>query len=230
MTEQHSVYYDPEEVARSVARNEHREIIGGFWDEIGTLQIEFLKAEGLLPGHKLLDIGCGSFRLGVHAAAYLDPGNYWGTDINEPLLTAGYDREIAPAGLDARLPRSNLVTDGEFQFSGVPHAFDYAIAQSVFTHLPLNHLRLCLTNLAAHLSGSCLFYATFFIVPDDRAHGPVTHPPGGVTSHPHKDPFHQTLADLRHAAAGLPWDIEPIGDWKHPRGQQMVCFRKPVDL
>ena len=226
MTGQHSIYDDPDAIAKGIDREEHRELIGGFWNEIGTLQFEFLKSEGLMPSHRLLDIGCGSLRLGVQMAAYLDPGNYWGTDLNEALLTAGYEREIQPTGLSPRLPRGNLVTDGEFLFPDLPNDFDFAIAQSVFTHLPLNHLRLCLTNLAAHLPGPCLFYATFFLVPEEHAHGAVTHHPGGVISHPHKDPFHHTLADLRHAAAGLPWDIEPIGDWKHPRNQQMVRFRK----
>ena len=33
-------------------------------------------------------------------------------------------------------------------------------AQSVFTHLPLNHLRLCLANLARRLVTPCRFYFT----------------------------------------------------------------------
>lgn len=226
MAEHHSHYDDLDGVARRVAANEHREVIGGMWDQIGALQIDFLKSQGLLPEHTLLDIGCGSLRLGVHAVEHLNTGKYWGTDLNESLLSAGYDREIVPAGLSAKLPRGHLVTDAEFIFTGVPAQIDVAIAQSVFTHLPLNHLRLCLAKLASHLEGACDFYATFFIVDDTKVVGPVWHEPGGITTHPHKDPYHYTESDLRHAAAGLPWSVDIIGDWKHPRDQQMVRFRK----
>jgi SAM-dependent methyltransferase len=229
MNEKHSLYDDPDLIGKTVARGEHREVIGGLWEEIGQLQLDFLQSAGLRPQHTLLDIGCGSLRLGVCAVAFLDAGRYWGIDLNDALLSAGYEREIIPAGLAARLPRTHLATDGAFRFTGLPTAFDFAIAQSVFTHLPLNHLRLCLANLAAHLTGPCIFYATFFIVPEGQANGPVQHHPGGVITFPNQDPYHHTLSDLRHAAAGLPWAVEVIGDWNHPRAQQMVCFRRLAD-
>ncbi len=42
----------------------HRDMVGGMWEEIGRLQFEFLRARGLKPSHRLLDIGCGSLRGG----------------------------------------------------------------------------------------------------------------------------------------------------------------------
>ena len=47
----------------------HREQVGGLWDEIGALQIDFLRAQGLRPGDTLLDVGCGCLRGGVHFVA-----------------------------------------------------------------------------------------------------------------------------------------------------------------
>lgn len=226
MSKHYSVYDNKEAVTRSVSNNKHRHLIGGMWDEIGTLQIDFLKSQGLQPSYTLLDIGCGCLRLGVRAVEFLDTDKYWGTDLNEELLTAGYDHEVVPSGLAAKLPRTNLVTDAEFTFTGTPHHVDMAIAQSVFTHLPLEHLRLCLTNLANHLDGPCDFFATFFIVTEDEAVASVLHDPGGITTHPDKDPFHYTENDLRRAALNLPWKVDIIGDWNHPRDQRMVCFRK----
>lgn len=56
--------------------------IGGMWEEIGQLQIDFLKSEGLLPAHRLLDIGCGTLRGGRHFIGYLDAGRYTGTELS----------------------------------------------------------------------------------------------------------------------------------------------------
>lgn len=63
MPEAHSKYDEPDKVARAIASNQHREFIGGMCDEIGPLQIEFLKRNGLTPHSTLLDIGCGSLIL-----------------------------------------------------------------------------------------------------------------------------------------------------------------------
>ena len=223
MSEIFSVYYDDEAVNSAVQDGRHRELIGGMWDEIGNLQLEFLKSRGLRPENRLLDVGCGSLRLGVRAVDYLLPANYWATDISPALLDAGYDKEIIPAGLSSKLPRSHLIVDSEFQFPGIPTSFDFAIAQSLFTHLPFNHLRLCLTNLGRKLTSSCTFFFTVFIPPDGL---PVTdshrQSPGGVVTHTHRDPFHYTLADIQHAAAGSGWLIELVGEWNHPRNQMMV--------
>lgn len=39
-----------------------REKVGGLWEQLGSLQFEYLVRNGLEPHHFLLDIGCGSLR------------------------------------------------------------------------------------------------------------------------------------------------------------------------
>jgi SAM-dependent methyltransferase len=226
MAELPSHYYDGDKIAEAASAGEHRALVGGLWDEIGALQLDFLRAHRLTPQSRLFDIGCGSLRLGLRAVDYLEAGHYFGTDINASLLAAGYEKEIVPAGLAPKLPRENLIVDADFTFAGLPRNLDFAIAQSVFTHLPLNHMRLCLANLAAHLDGPCQFFLTVFIAPDGALSKPFTHEPGGVTTYPHRDPYHHSVADLHHVAAGLPWRVEYIGEWNHPRNQKMVLYSK----
>lgn len=228
MPDNHSTYYDREAIAQAAASNQHREVIGGLWDEVGTLQIEFLKERGLTPQNQLLDIGCGSLRLGVKAVAYLDAGHYWGTDLNESLLKAGYEKEIVAAQLASKLPRQNLVVDGKFTFAGVPHEIDFAIAQSVFSHLPLPQFRNCLENLARHLSGACSFYVTVFIAPEDSQSVFYRQPFGGVITSQESDPYHYSVKSLFDIVADLPWEPEFIGDWGHPRNQKLMFYRLPV--
>jgi hypothetical protein len=63
--------------------------VGGAWDEIGKLQFDFLKQQGLKPYHYLLDIACGALRLGVRAIPYLERGHYLGIEKEEGLIAAG---------------------------------------------------------------------------------------------------------------------------------------------
>ena len=220
-----SDYYDKDAMAAAVDRGDHRTIVGGLWDEIGDLQLRFLKAHGLTTDSKLLDIGCGSLRLGIRAVDYLARGNYWGTDLNPALLTAGYEREIVPAGLSWKLPRSNLIVDENFRFEGVPSRIEFAIATSVFTHLPLNHMRFCLSQLAKHVAGPCDFFFTIF-TPLGEVTESHRQAKGDIVTHSHRDPYHYTISDVRYAAADTPWAIDFIGEWDHPRNQMMVKAHK----
>jgi len=86
-----SRYYDKTALEAQVQAGRHREAVGGLWDEIGQLQIDFLVSQGLMPHHRLLDIGCGSLRGGVKLIRYLDAGHYAGVDLHESLINAGYE-------------------------------------------------------------------------------------------------------------------------------------------
>ncbi len=218
-----SNYYNARSIAERVERGAHRDVIGGMWDEIGSLQLDFLRSQGLQPHHTLLDIGCGSLRLGVRAVDYLEHGRYWGTDLNESLMAAGYEREIVPAGLADKLPRGQLLVDADFALEGVPTHVDFIIAASVFTHLPLNHLRLCLFRLANHIESNCVFYFTIFVPPREADVAEPHEQVPGIVTYGHRDPYHCLATDPGWLARSSPWRIRYIGDWGHPRNQKMVC-------
>jgi SAM-dependent methyltransferase len=225
--EMDSFYYDKEKIDKQVRDGDHRALVGGMWDEIGALQFNFLKSEGLSHNHKLLDIGCGCLRVGVHLINYLDAGNYFGVDLNESLLDAGYRVELARARLTEKLPRDRLRRIEGFDFSAISVDFDIAIAFSVFTHISLNSVRICLERLAPKMKVGGRFYATIFERPHEQPSDiAITHPPAGVVTHGDCDPYHYSLADLRHISTGLPWTIHPMGEFGHPRGQRMVLFRR----
>ena len=116
---------------------EHREFVGGLWEELGVLQFDFLKNHGLEAHHKLLDVGCGALRGGVRFVSYLDAGNYYGMDINASLVEAG-KRELAEKGLEGKGP--HLLVADRFDLRGFATTFDCVLAVSVFTHLPINHI------------------------------------------------------------------------------------------
>ena len=53
-----------------------------------TLFISLL-SEGLLPGSKVLDIGCGCLRGGYWLIHFLEQGNYCGIEPNQDMVNAG---------------------------------------------------------------------------------------------------------------------------------------------
>jgi len=224
-----SIYDDHATIADRVKEGDHRALIGGLWDEVGDLQFDFLKERGLQPEDCLLDIGCGSMRGGVRFAAYLQPGNYWGVDSSEALLEAGYNIELSQAGLASRVPRDHLLCDDEFRFDKLGAAFDIAIAQSLFTHLSANRIRLCLHRLAAVMRPGGRLFATLFLVDEHHPFDSEFQHPRGITTSGFKDPFHYRLSEFEHILIGLPWRLTWVGDWKHPRDQKMAILeRAPI--
>jgi SAM-dependent methyltransferase len=138
-----NAYYNRQLTDAEISAKEHREWVGGLWHELGALQFE-LKAQGLQPHHRLLDVGCGALRGGLHFVRYLDTGHYYGLDLNASLIDAGR-RELREAGLEGKHPHF-LVSDS-FEVSRFGQRFDYSLAQSVFTHLPMTIVAQCVAEV-----------------------------------------------------------------------------------
>jgi cyclopropane fatty-acyl-phospholipid synthase-like methyltransferase len=201
----------------------HRAAVGGMWEEIGLLQFRFLTSRGLLPGHTLLDVGCGALRGGVHFVRYLDAGHYHGLDINPSLIEAGR-QELREAGLTERKP--NLLVNDKFEASRFGVRFDYAMAQSVFTHLPMNHIVRCLVEVGKVLKPEGVFFATFFEAPSNAYLAPLPHHPGQFVTTYDADPFHYSFDEFEWMARTAGLRAELIGAWAHPRDQRMLVFSR----
>jgi cyclopropane fatty-acyl-phospholipid synthase-like methyltransferase len=214
--------YGRQLTADEIAAAQHRELVGGLWDEMGELQFEFLRCRGLAPSHRLADVGCGALRGGVRFIRYLDAGNYYGLDVNASLLEAGR-RELAAAGLADKA--AHLVADDRFALSRFGVQFDCAIAVSVFTHLPMNSIVRCLAETRAVLRAGGVFYASFFEAPGHPHLAPLPHSPGGIVTHYDADPYHYAFAQMQWMADAAGMAVELIGPWEHPRDQRMLAFR-----
>ena len=219
-----SPYLVPNFYADALAKGRHRDIVGGRWDETGRVQMAALRAEGLMPHHRLLDIGAGSLRLGCKAVPYLDPGQYWGTDLSGALMQRGYELELADK---ARLPQTQLIEDPDFSFPGVPPIIDYAIAFAVFTHLPMGHLATSLKNLHAQFPTLKRLLFTVFLAPDAVTAKTQYRQPDGVVTHPNRAPYHLLHEDILALcqAAGFTVDRR---DTQLPRGQILFVAQRKL--
>lgn len=214
-------YYHRELTKSEVDNNEHRHFIGGLWEELGLLQFEFLKKRGLKPEHRLLDVGCGCLRGGVHFTKYLDEGKYYGIDINKSLIDAG-EVELSKAGLLSK--KANLLVDDSFAFSKFGVKFDYMVSISVFTHLPMNIIIRCLKNVKENLSPEGVYYSTFFLAPESVHLDKLRHDPGNIITNYDSDPFHYSREEVACMAELAQLRVEILGGWEHPRNQKMVAF------
>jgi SAM-dependent methyltransferase len=224
-----SAYDDLAYIAEGVTRGDHRAIVGGLWDELGALQLQFLISHGLRQTDHLVDVGCGSLRGGVRFAAYLEPHHYWGIDSNQTLLDAGYDIEVSEAGISDRVSRGSLICNGEFEFDLFKRQFDIAVAQSLFSHLSANRINLCLHRLAHAVKPGGRFFATYFEVPEDHPFEEPFRHPNGVTTWGFKDPFHYRLSEFEELCKVTPWRLVWTGEWEHPRDQRMAILERVPD-
>lgn len=120
--------------ASDIATGAYKNHFGGGadqWHARGAFQLQLLQTFGLRPHHRLLDIGCGPLRGGVHFIAYLDAGNYCGVDYNPDFIRAA-ESVVDETGLREKRPR--LVVIDNFDFAPLGTGFDYALAYSVLNH------------------------------------------------------------------------------------------------
>ena len=192
----------------------HRAYVGGLWDEIGTLQFNFLVTQGMLPHHRLLDIACGALRLGVKAIPYLDRGNYLGIEKEAKLVQAGLEVELDPAQRKAKAP--HIVVSDAFEFEKLGGKADFAIAQSLFSHFPPDLIHTCMRRLQPNMADGAVFFATYFETPVKRRNPKV----------PHDHGYHAyTKEEMLGFGAANGFSAEYIGNWNHPRQQVMVAYR-----
>jgi hypothetical protein len=87
-------------------------------------------------------------------------------------------------------------------------------------------LRRCLDRIAPFIRTGGVFHATCFLVPEDKAHEPFRQR-HGILTYSDQNPFHYSLASIAAVLADVEgWSHGVIGDWNHPRHQQMLCFER----
>lgn len=209
-----SPYLAPGFYERALAHGRHRDIVGGRWEETGTMQLAILREAGLEPHHQLLDIAAGALRLGCKAVPFLEPGRYWATDLSLALLRRGYEVELADK---ERLPVDHLVEDADFSFPGIPDDIDYAIAFAVFTHLPLSALEQALPRLRARFPRLRKLLFTVFHAPEGTQR---LRQPDGVVTHADRPPWHFAPEAVAGVCDGAGFGAQPT-EHRLPRGQVM---------
>jgi SAM-dependent methyltransferase len=184
----------------------------GAWDAVGKMQFTYLQQHGLLPEHKMLEIGCGNLRAGRLFIAFLDAGNYTGIDISPDILAAA-QRTIDENGLAAKNPYLALVTDNKFT-AFADESFDVIHAHSVYSHCPLPVIEECFAHIGRVLKPTGHFDFTF-----DRTEG--------AEHHVLNEDFYYRAETLIDLAVRQGLDAEFMLDWEAvPHNQSKIRIRQ----
>lgn len=74
------------------------------YDLVAAMAFNLLTTLGLRQHHSLLDIGCGSLRIGRLLIPYLNRGKYFGVEPNEWLVDEGIRRELGETSVQIKRP------------------------------------------------------------------------------------------------------------------------------
>jgi hypothetical protein len=116
-----------------------------------------------------------------------------------------------------RQKNPRIVISDSFQCSAIVQKADFAITQSLFSHLPPNLIHLCFQSLYPWLTDDGVFFATYFEVKNTRKNASKPHDHGY---------FAYTKAKMAEFGEANRFSVHYIGDWHHPRNQVMVEYRK----
>ena len=128
----------------------------GQFNEHRRFQMHFLRDHGLMPHHKLLEIGCGPLTAGLPAIDYLDAGNYIGIDVRSSVLNMSWN-QIGKAGLSNKNPR--LIHSTNFGDNVLEDLhFDFILSFSVLYHLSDELLDSCFKAVSQRLKPAGAYY------------------------------------------------------------------------
>ncbi|WZY96351.1 hypothetical protein YC2023_068680 [Brassica napus] len=98
---------------------------------------EFLaQSSNLKPNSRVLEIGCGTLRVGLHFIRYLNPTHFHCLEKDELSLMAALRYELPSQGLLHKRPLILRGDDMEFSKFGLDTAYDLIYASAVFLHMP----------------------------------------------------------------------------------------------
>jgi len=128
------------------------------WDLQTGSQFAHLFALGLREHHSLLDIGCGSLRAGRMLNNYLLPEKYFGIEPMKGLVQDGLKYEV---GSLAHTKKPQFDHNSEFDLRCFGQAFEFILAQSIFTHCTQHQVRTCLKSVVSVFKKNGIFAGTY---------------------------------------------------------------------
>jgi SAM-dependent methyltransferase len=139
------------------------EDLGGplqFFDLSGRATLSLLLEQGLCPFHRVLDLGCGTLRLGYWLIRLLDRGRYYGLEPDTFRLEVGKKYIVGEELLAQKEP--HFANNDDFDLTVFNQEFDFVVARSIWTHTSRQQIAANLTSLAECLAPNGAFFTSFW--------------------------------------------------------------------
>lgn len=203
---------------RPIGDDHYRAYVGpaSEYDLVSAMTFGLLTACGLRQHHRVLDIGCGSLRLGRLLLPYLNPGNYYGLEPNRWLVDDGIRYEVGPSFMQSRRP--TLIYDTTLASLESGATFDYVVAQSIFSHTAPDLLNSWLEEMSGCLAAGGFLLATFI----------EGETPCDGTGWIYPECVEYPLDEVRRVASAYDLSLQPL-DWYHPRQTWCALYRAGAD-
>lgn len=157
------------------------ELVGGGdadFHALGESQVRLLKAHGLKPEHRLLDVGSGIGRLASPLTQHLEPpGGYDGIEII-PQAVDWCQRTIKPAFPSFRFHQADVRNDrynpagktpaSAYVFPFADETFDFVFLGSVFTHMYTADMRNYLAEIVRVMKPGAVSVISYYLLDDER--------------------------------------------------------------
>ena len=184
------------------------------YDIFAHMQFSLLTLLGMRQEHTLLDIGCGSLRVGKLFLMYLLEDRYFGIEPEQWLVEEGIEREIGDELIDRKRPR--FLFHRNFPCSAFGVRFDFILAHSIFSHASVAQIRQCFAEVRRSMKDSSIFASTFLEGDADYA--------GDEWAYPESIRYRALTIERLAAEAGL--GCRRL-DWFHIGGQAWYVFFVP---
>lgn len=188
------------------------------YDLVAAMSFGLLVALGLRQQHRVLDIGCGSLRIGRLLIPYLNRGGYTGLEPNRWLVDSGIAHEVGQDQIRIKQP-TFVFGDDPSPLLESSARYQYVLAQSIFSHCGPDLLETWIRQSASLLLDEGALVATYIEANRDN------HTQGWI--------YPECVAYTRDA-------IEAVGsrnglrvthlDWRHPRQRWFMMTKPGFDI
>ena len=179
------------------------------YDFISASQFALLFACGMRDRDRVLDLGCGSLRLGRLLIPFLRAGHYYGLEPNAWLISDAIRYELGADILNVKQPVFRYYDD--FCLSGFETKFKFIVAQSILTHCGTELTKKIAGEMARCLEDDGLILFTIIEAPEY-----FSEPEAAGWQYPHCVAYGSLAITAIFEAAGLRCRRLP---WYHPEAR-----------
>lgn len=117
----------------------------GAFEQSGRDEFELLLRLGLQPDHTCVDYGCGTLRIGQHVIRHLDPGRYWGFEIDDEFIKVG-NSLLSDSEKIEKKPQLRVISARTLS-EAAQHRPPFLFSHKVMQHVPPDELPEYLSNI-----------------------------------------------------------------------------------